>query len=320
MSHYDWLSRFVQMVSVTGELVTRYKFRAPWKVIVTEAPKCEIPYYVILAGQAILETSATGAGIKLGVGDVVLMPHGARHSLHDGKELRWPDLDRTGTFNGRLSDLTCRDEKYTEILRGIFVINSPHDRLLKRYLPSVLVIKTSEQQPSRHGSLSAVNRLVGVIDILNIESGGDRPGSYSILRSLGPALFMLALQAEREVRSTPKGLLALAGSPQIAPAMFAMFERPEHCWTVSELAALCGLSRSTLIRYFNNLGVGSLFMLLKDIRLSLAANELRASARSTEEIANSVGYRSVAAFRRIFTAEIGVTPKRWRDYHTLGRD
>jgi AraC family transcriptional activator of mtrCDE len=33
---------------------------------------------------------------------------------------------------------------------------------------------------------------------------------------------------------------------------------------------------------------------------------------TTEAVADSVGYRSVAAFRRLFTDKMGLTPGQWR--------
>jgi AraC family transcriptional activator of mtrCDE len=51
---------------------------------------------------------------------------------------------------------------------------------------------------------------------------------------------------------------------------------------------------------------------LTDIRMSLAANELKKPAMSTETVAEAVGYQSVAAFRRAFADKIGMTPGEWR--------
>ena len=53
-------------------------------------------------------------------------------------------------------------------------------------------------------------------------------------------------------------------------------------------------------------------ILLTDLRMSLAANELRKPAISTEAVAEAVGYQSVSAFRRVFTDRMGMTPGEWR--------
>ena len=46
--------------------------------------------------------------------------------------------------------------------------------------------------------------------------------------------------------------------------------------------------------------------------MSLAANELKKSAISTEAVAETVGYQSVSAFRRVFAERMGMTPGEWR--------
>jgi AraC family transcriptional activator of mtrCDE len=46
--------------------------------------------------------------------------------------------------------------------------------------------------------------------------------------------------------------------------------------------------------------------------MALAANELKKQGVSTELVAESVGYQSVAAFRRAFTQHLGMTPADWR--------
>jgi AraC-like DNA-binding protein len=52
--------------------------------------------------------------------------------------------------------------------------------------------------------------------------------------------------------------------------------------------------------------------LLTDIRMTLAANELRKSSLSTGAVAAIVGYQSQAAFQRAFKSHMGVTPAQWR--------
>ena len=46
--------------------------------------------------------------------------------------------------------------------------------------------------------------------------------------------------------------------------------------------------------------------------MSLVANALKKLAMTTEAFAESVGYQSVSAFRRVFTDRMGMTPGQWR--------
>ncbi len=49
-----------------------------------ESAAHEIPYHVVLKGRAVIEDPETGTVTELVSGDIVLLPHGAAHVLHDG--------------------------------------------------------------------------------------------------------------------------------------------------------------------------------------------------------------------------------------------
>jgi AraC family transcriptional activator of mtrCDE len=98
----------------------------------------------------------------------------------------------------------------------------------------------------------------------------------------------------------------------LAPAVAALFNEPARAWSLPELARLCNMSRATLTRQFQEKLGRSASDLLTDIRMTLAANELKKSSLSTGAVAETVGYQSEAAFQRAFKGHIGVTPAQWR--------
>ena len=133
-----------------------------------------------------------------------------------------------------------------------------------------------------------------------------------MLNAFSSALFTLALRLASEAAEAPAGLLALAGHPRLAPALTAMFQEPAHHWTLPELAHLCHMSRATLARHFQESLGRSAADLLLDIRMTLAANELKKPMRSTAAVAEIAGYQSEAAFQRAFKQHMGTTPAQWR--------
>jgi AraC family transcriptional activator of mtrCDE len=159
---------------------------------------------------------------------------------------------------------------------------------------------------------SASNQLASLVSLMRMESSGDRAGGRAILNALSSALFTLVLRTASEGDRPTEGLLALAGHPRLAPAIAAMFADPTRSWKLPGLADLCGMSRATFVRHFQDrLGCSALH-LLTDLRMSLAANELKKPGISTEAVAETVGYRSVSAFRRVFAERMGMTPGEWR--------
>jgi AraC family transcriptional activator of mtrCDE len=92
----------------------------------------------------------------------------------------------------------------------------------------------------------------------------------------------------------------------------ALFNEPARAWSLPDLARLCNISRATLARQFQEKLGRSPSDLLTDIRMTLAANELKRSSLSTGAVAEAVGYQSEAAFQRAFKSHMGVTPAQWR--------
>ena len=311
MSEIDWLSRLLQLISVSGQLEVRCNYGAPWRVAWPKAAAREIPYHVVLRGRAILEDPETRTARELASGDIVLMPHGSAHVLHDGSgSAPLPTHETRRAAGWTMSENEGQGEEL-DLLCGRFFIAPPHDRLIRNYLPTNLVVRAGERDEVE-GIGSASNHLAGLLELMRTESGSDRPGSRAMLHALSSALFTLVLRAASESEKAPEGLLALAGNPRVAPAISAMFADPARPWKLTDLAGLCGMSRATFMRQFQD-GLGrSAADFLTDIRMSLAANELHRPGMSTEAVADLVGYQSVAAFRRVFTARMGMTPGQWR--------
>jgi AraC family transcriptional activator of mtrCDE len=311
MSNVDWLSHLLKMIAVTGRLDVRRTYVAPWRAALSQSVAHEIPYYVVLNGRAIIEDTETETARELVRGDIVLLPHGSAHVLHDGSA-RAPGLTctRQGPAGCGLSDNDGQGE-HLDMLSGRFLYEPPHDRLIRNYLPANLVVRAVDRH-GEPGAGSASNRLESLVGLICMESASDKPGGSAALTALASALFTLVLRVASKSEQAPAGLLALAGHPRLAPAVSAMFTDPARPWNLLDLSDLCSMSRPTFIRHFQGKLGRSAIELLTDLRMSLAANKLKKPSMTTEAVADSVGYQSVAAFRRVFTDKIGMTPGQWR--------
>jgi AraC family transcriptional activator of mtrCDE len=289
----------------------RCAYGAPWRVAWAQSAAHEIPYHVVLKGRAIIEDPDTETARELVAGDIVLLPHGSAHVLHDGSgRPPAPTYETQGPAGLTFSENDGQGEQL-DMLCGRFLIAPPHDRLIRNYLPTNMVVRTVEgHRETRIGSAS--NHLAGFVELMRDESSGDKVGAHAILNALSSALFTLVLREASESEQAPAGLLALAGHPRLAPAISAMFADPARPWSLPELAALCSMSRATFMRHFQDKLGRSAIDLLTDIRMSMAANELKKPGVTTEAVAESVGYQSVSSFRRLFADRMGMTPGQWR--------
>ncbi|TAL53983.1 AraC family transcriptional regulator [Pandoraea sp.] len=312
----DWLSRLLAMMTVTGELEYRCSYGAPWRTVYEDILPGDMPYHVVLKGTAILEAPGGDAPQRLGPGDIVLLPHGSTHVLHDGSGAPpLPTVERAALSRVTLSENAGGGDRL-DMLCGRFRLAAPHDRLMRDYLPQRLVVRAAPAGETPPQTTAA--QLAGLLGLMRAESLGEQLGGHALLNALSAALFALTLRLASEAQTPALGLLALAGQPRLAPALTAMFDDPAHPWTLPELAQRCHMSRATLARHFQDKVGRSASDLLTDLRMSLAANALKKPALSTEAVAEIVGYQSVAAFRRAFTQRTGMTPGEWRRHE--GRD
>jgi AraC-like DNA-binding protein len=198
-----------------------------------------------------------------------------------------------------------------DLLCGHFAVAPPHDRLLRNYLPPLLVVHSGDTSAStaHMGTAAQLSSLVG---LMRSESEADHLGGRAMLNALSTAMFALVLRLASEAKDAPIGLLAVASNPRLAPALAAIFNEPARAWSLPELARLCNMSRATLARQFQEKLGRSATDLLTEIRMTLASNELRKPSMSTGAVADAVGYQSEAAFQRAFKSYMGLTPAQWR--------
>jgi AraC family transcriptional regulator, activator of mtrCDE len=286
----DWLSRLFEMMPVRGGLDLRCNYGAPWRIDQGPGEANEIPYHAVLTGSATLEDPVGGRPLQLKAGDILLLPGNPRHVMH---------------FT--ISENLGSDERL-DLLCGHFAVMPPHDRLLRSYLPPRLVVHADTDA----GQRETAAQLAGLVSLMRSETADDHLGGRAMLNALSTAMFALVLRLASETAAAPRGLLALAGHPRLAPAVAALFNEPARAWSLPELARLCNMSRATLARQFREKLGRSASDLLTDIRMTLAANELKKSSLSTGAVAEAAGYQSEAAFQRAFKGYIGITPAQWR--------
>ena len=311
----DWLSRLFEMMTVRGRLDLHCVYGAPWRIDQGPGEPNEIPYHAVLAGSAMLDDPAGGRPLKLEPGDILLLPGNRRHVMHDGSGAAPLPARNRASLNFTISENPGSGERL-DLLCGHFAIAPPHDRLLRSYLPPRLVVHAGADA----GDGDTAGQLGGLVALMRRESADDRLGGRAMLNALSSAMFALVLRLASLTDDAPRGLLALAGHPRLAPAVAALFREPARAWSLPELARLCGMSRATLVRQFQEKLGRSAADLLTDIRMALAANELKKSSSSTGAVAEAVGYQSEAAFQRAFKTHMGITPAQWRKSQEPGRD
>ena len=107
------------------------------------------------------------------------------------------------------------------------------DNPLSRALPGA-IIKPLRELPS----------LSGCLDWLFAEAAGDDCGRELVLNRLFELIVIQLLRHLMNSRELASGMMAGLAEPRLARALNQLHEKPQHGWSVAELAALAGMSRT----------------------------------------------------------------------------
>lgn len=324
----DTLSDLLRNVRLRGAAFFYMGFRGQWSAQghavaqIAQSPMagCDhvMDYHMITKGHG--WAAVDGAEpVQLSPGDVVMFPQGDRYVISGAPGLP-PMPAECESLSTRQDDaqpvtaphmggmrirgaLAHEDEADAILACGFLGCDLRPVRALISALPRVLHLPAER----------AGNWVSHVIDQAVTESNQRRPGGDAVLERLSEMMFVDA--ARRYLESLPEdavGWLAGLRDRFVGRALGLLHERPEHAWTVDELAREVGLSRSALHeRFVQYLGQPPM-QYLASWRIQVGARLLRESHRNVVDIALDVGYESEAAFSRAFRRLMGAPPAAWR--------
>jgi len=245
--------------------------------------------------------------VHVGEGDLVLLPHGTKHSLGDtpeGATVPVESIPRTMLGENASSMRLGGDGEETLLICG-GVTFEPHWHPLLEVLPQTIIV-IRDQETSRQ-------TFYPLFDLLKNEAGTGRPGGETIITRLCDVLVMEALREWMEPPSVaPVGWLTALRDKQIGRAIAAIHRNPHTPWTVASLASRASMSRSVFTERFTALcGIPPVQYVMR-WRMSLAGDWLQQTRLSTGEVADKLGYSSDATFSRAFKRYWGIAPGKFR--------
>jgi AraC-like DNA-binding protein len=269
-------------------------------------------YHLVVEGTARARV-ADGPDLDLSPGDIVVFPHGDPHDLSGGTGTSRVDgaaiLRRIAT--GDLSPMRAGGGgATTRFVCGYLTLDPLLCGPILESLPPLLKVNVRADRSGQWLEQSILHLLE--------EAGSDRAGSAAMLAKLSEALFVDTLR--RYVTGLPDqatGWLAGARDVVVGRSLALLHKRPEHAWTIAELAKSVGVSRSALVARFTRYLSDPPMAYLTGWRLRLAAQALTSSAKGVTDVAAAVGYESEAAFNRAFKRLFGVPPARYRREHRI---
>jgi AraC-like DNA-binding protein len=319
----DVLSEVLSAVRLTGSVFFDVSATSPW---VAEAPpSAQIASAVMPGAQHAIEYHVVTHGscwisivdgepfepIQLQEGDIAVIPRGEPHAVSSEPGMRAdPDVDghrRPQDENVLPFKLKAGPAGATEtrLICGFFTCDvRPFNPLLEA-MPRFMRIGRSA--PSAR-SLSEQ-----FIQLTSAEVRDQRAGAQSVLNKLSELMFIEAIRTYmEELGGKDTGWLSALRDPLVGRAIGLLHADPARSWTLDELAANSGASRSALANRFVQLIGYPPMQYLARWRMQLAARLLTENGAKIAVVAQEVGYESEAAFSRAFKRFSGQSPGEWR--------
>ncbi len=284
----------------------RTEVHAPWGLrfrAITGAT-----FHVVLEGGCWL-LSESAEPLALGSGDVVFLRRGSAHALADDPATPLVDFaPRQGEVPSTIGQVRVDGPGPRAVLLcGAYRLGNARPHPLMRELPDVVHL------PARSYRHRALHHL---IELIGDELHEPQPGRDGIVPALVDAMLLYILRAWIGRRTAPgqseRGWAGALTDPAVGAALQDIHAAPARDWTVAELAARGGMSRSAFAHRFTTLVGEPPLTYLTWWRMTLAGRLLQESDAPLSAIAQRVGYTSEFAFAKAFKRQYGQAPGRYR--------
>jgi AraC-like DNA-binding protein len=297
----DVLTDVFRTLRLRGSLLFRCEQGAPWGLSSEDATYAT--FHIVVAGECWLRLFKPRRLIPLASGDLVLLPQGAAHTLSDA-----PSTPTTPFLSAvRRQFRTVRGGgpgQTTTFLCGAFQVEQQRHPLMA-VLPQFVHIRGVGGQPAPD--------LAAILRVLEEESRTPQLGREVMLQRLTDALLVQIIRVWAAQQPPERsGWLGALADAQVGPALELIHAEPARAWSVAELAAAVGMSRSAFSARFTARVGQSPLHYLKRWRMQLAAALLRDDDTALQQIATQVGYESDAALSKAFRQEFGTAPGVYR--------
>ncbi len=315
----DPLSDVLRAVRLTGAHFYMVEATHPWSVLTVEATKLVprvhpaaehlVSYHILTSGEC-WGGVAGDEQTLMQPGDAIVFPQGDANLLSsapsrivdamtvDATPRRYPNTVMVGAGSGSKATFVC----------GFLGCDLRPFNPLLAALPRRIIARGAAGDWLAEFPRHAL-----------AESRDPKPGSETMLTRMAELMFVEVVRRHvASLASHETGWLAGLTDAVVGPALRLLHERPEHAWTLPELARAIGTSRTVLIERFSALVGVPPMQYLTQWRLQLAADQLARGSAKVAAIGARVGYESEAAFSRAFKRATGQSPSAWRSARQVG--
>jgi len=257
-------------------------------------------FHLIAKGEGFVHSPAFAEPLRLEEGDLMLfLPQAAQHYI-SYSPIHAPR-------DGSTTRITALADGDAALVCGEIRLQTPQSPLW-RTLPAEIVLR-------RQVVTNDLHRLVVMVIE---EAGAERFGSEAVIERLCDGFFILVLRHLIETGAVSKGVFSAMGDRRLATVLRLIHGEPWTDWSIGELCARAGISKSALAERFSaEVGMAPIEY-LTHWRMQIAARTLSETGITVDRLAERCGYESAASFSRAFKRTFGQSPAAFRKTQAEG--
>jgi len=301
----DAVTELLAALRVDSSVYCLSDLGAPWGFVVDGADTAK--FHLVLDGACWLQAEGLDP-VRLGAGELAILPRGERHTMSDELDSPVTGLDQLIADHPLDAEARLRcggDGAHTRLLCGGFALSDPMPAPLLELLPPIVTMDP--------GSATVSAWIEPVFALVRQEASRAAPGAQVIFAKLADVFLAQALRAYLD-GAGQTGLLQPRPrrDPQIEKAAALIRDQPTRPWTLQTLAHEVGMSRTLFTTRFRTVTGESPMRYLAKVRLAQAAGYLRTADLSIDAIAMRTGYGNDASLSKAFKRELGISPGAYR--------
>lgn len=297
----DPLSEILSLLKPRSYLSSGFDAGGDWSVhfpLRSDIIKC----YAVVSGGCWLVVEDVAEPTWLEAGDCFVLPSGRPFRLASDVALT-PQDSRTAFPPAQPGGTVTLNGGGGVLLVGSrFAVAGSHAAILLRLLPPIVHIGRRAEQAALRWSVERMRE----------ELREGQPGGFLIAQHLAHMMLVQALRLHLAAGAGgTAGWFAALSDKRIGSAIAALHAQPANRWTLQELAAHVGMSRSAFSQRFKEIAGETPMDYLTRWRMLLAGDRLENSSDPISVIAPSLGYESESAFSTAFKRVMGCAPRQY---------
>jgi len=304
----DALTDILNTLRLTSSLYFRTELTSPWGINVP-AKANVARFHIVIRGQCWLQIEG-GESLPMANGDLVIIPHGASHSLADAatSTIRPLEevLDEVG-YSGEGPLVYGGGGAGCCLVCGEFSFDDLGSHPLLDNLPEKLMVSGADNYNTQW--------LDSAIGFIGHEAAKREPGAHAIIDRLSEIILIQVIRATLAGAEEQIPFLSLFADQRLNKVLSAIHAHPSDAWTVEQLGKIANMSRSSFSNRFTELANMTPLQYLIFVRLQKASRLLVETETALANVAEQIGYKSEAAFSQSFMRQYGLRPGEFRRVH-----